>query len=288
MSGLPVSPLRYAAFLLATLPRLAAAPLPGRGRFAMLDAALDAAPGGAVVELGVWRGASLRHMAGRAPGRSFHGFDSLTGFPEDGRPDWRQDFRLRTPPALPPNCTLHIGGFGETVARFAASQADPLALVNVDCDIHSSSRIALFALAAHLRPGTVIHLDEAVNYDTWLWNEMLALFELLEATGLGIAWLVRAGRVRSLPETLAFLEAARYPNWTDDVAAGFGRAAAGVLVAQPTVLALAEAAPFAARLGAVSAAHYAGRQMRVDCDPWEPALPPPPRGVARRRWLGAR
>lgn len=246
---------------------------------------MTAAPPGLLVELGVWRGESLRHLARQAPGRPLHGFDSQTGFPEDGRPDWQQDFRLPGAPRLPAGATLHVGDFGATLPRFAAGLAQPIGLVNVDCDIHSSARIALLALAPHLRPGVALHLDEAVNYDTWIWNEMLALFELLEATGLGLRWIARPARLRDLGATLTALEAGRYPAWDDDVAAGFGRQAACVLTEAPLELPLEPAVPLAARLTAASTRHYAGTQRREDCDPLDMQAPPPPRRQARRRWL---
>lgn len=285
MPALPVSALRYAAFLRGTFAALEAAPVAPAGRFGALDLALDAAPPGLIVELGVWRGDSLRHLARRAPGRSLHGFDSQTGFPEDGRPDWQQDFRLPGAPRLPRTATLHVGEFGASLPRFAASLRQPIGLVNIDCDIHSSASIALLALAPHLRPGVVLHLDEALNYDTWLWNEMLALFELLEATGLGLRWIGRPARLRDLPATLAALEAGRYPAWDDDVAAGFGRQAVCVLTETPPDLPLAEAVAITARLTAASARHYARTQRRVDCDPLDLKAPPPSRGRARWRWL---
>jgi hypothetical protein len=276
---------RYADFLCATLPALAAAPL-ARGRFGCLDAALAAAPReGAGVELGVWKGRSLRRAARRQPWRHFHGFDSLAGFPEDGRPDWRLDFRVAAPPRLPRNCTFHAGFFAATVPAFAAAHRAPIAFVNLDCDILTAADEALSALAPLLVPGTALHLDEAVNYDTWPWNEMLALFRLLDARGLDLRWIARAGRVRDLPTTLHFLEREAYPRWEDDVAAGFARQAAGVLVAREAPW---PAAPpgVAGRLASRSAAHWARTQQRRPCHPEDCTAPPPPPRPAWRRWLG--
>jgi hypothetical protein len=275
----------YADFLCATLPALAAAPV-ARGRFGCLDAALAAAPReGAGVELGVWKGRSLRRAARRQPWRRFHGFDSLAGFPEDGRPDWQLDFRLATPPRLPRNCTFHAGFFAATVPAFVAAQPGPVGFVNLDCDILSAADEALGALAPLLGPGTALHLDEAVNYDTWPWNEMLALFRLLASRGLDIRWVARAGRLRDLPTTLLFLEHAAYPTWEDDVAAGFARQAAGVLVRREAPWPPAPAG-MAERLAARSAAHWGRMQQRRACHPEDHAAPPPPQRAGWRRWLG--
>jgi hypothetical protein len=294
---LPVDPLRYAGFLLASLAQLAAMPAARGGRYRVLDAALAAAAPlpGVGLEFGVWKGRSLHRAARRQPGRAWHGFDSLAGFPEDGRRDWRLDFALARPPRLPRNCTFHAGWFADTVPRFAAALDAPVAMVNLDCDIHSSAWTALGAMLPHLAPGTVLHLDEALNYDTWIWNEMLALFQMLEASGMGIDWVAHGGRVRSLPETLRCLDAGRYPNWRDDVAAGYARQAACRLTArnaaldglrEPGFRRLAE--PLAARLVAASQAHAAGTQVRVDCHPDAIEAPPPPRLAAWRRWLRLR
>lgn len=280
---LPVAADRYAAFLLSTLPQLAALPSRGFRRDACLDAALAAGFAGERpgigVELGVYRGRSLRRSARRHPGRRFFGFDSLRGFPEDGRPDWQVDFAVRSPPRLPPNCRFVEGFFAETLPAFGMTLDAPIAVLNIDCDLHSSTATALAALGRHLGPGTAIHLDEAVNYDTWLWNEMLALFAFLDARGLGLRWIARSGRVRDLPATLAFQEAGRYPSWNDDIRAGFHRQAACVLVEggldaaalqHPAVGATAD------RLLALHEAHVT-RQLRLKhCHPLDAALPPPP------------
>jgi hypothetical protein len=275
---------RYAAFLMASLPGLAAAKV-ARGRLGCLDAALDAAPrAGLGVELGVYQGRSLRHAARRQPWRHFHGFDSLTGFPDDGRPDWRQDFSVAAAPELPVTCTFHEGYFEVTVPRFAAAATAPVGFLNIDCDIHASAHQGLTALAPLLGPGVAVHLDEGVNYDTWLFNEMLALFRFLDAERLDVRWIARGGRLRDLPETLRFLEAGRYPRWGDDLAAGYSRQAACVLVARAEDWPAAPAG-MAERLAARAVAHHARSQVRVDCHPDDPFAPPPPPLPAWRRWL---
>jgi hypothetical protein len=119
---------RYVAFLLSTLPKLAAKPLYSPGwrlpvrRFAVLDAAArrlgDRA--GLALEFGVYRGASLLHLARKMPRRTFYGFDSFTGLPADGRPDWQMDFAVEAPPPLPDNCTLVPGWFSHTIPAFLA------------------------------------------------------------------------------------------------------------------------------------------------------------------------
>jgi len=292
---LGVDPTRYACFLTESLAQLAALPVRASYRFAALDAALEAGFAGGRpgigVELGVWRGRSLRRAAARHPGRRFVGFDSLAGFPEDGRPDWRLDFRVDRAPRLPPNATLRVGWFEDTLPAFAAATTEPVAVLNVDCDIHSAARTGLFALRGHLAPGSALHLDEALNYRSWPWNEMLALFAFLEATGFGVRWIARLGHVRGLAATLALLEAGRYPDWTDDVGRGFHREAALVLTPRAEAMdALedrarrAEFAHLGGRLAAAHAVHLAGGPMTEACDPLDPARPAPRLG-RWRSWL---
>src|SRR5258708_5696388 len=215
---------RYIAFLLSTLPKLAERgvysprwPLPMR-KFAVLDRALREARSrpGIGLEFGVFRGESLIRAARGQPSRIFYGFDSFEGLPADGRPDWKIDFAVKDLPQVPANCRLVPGWFGETIPAFVAEHRDPVAFVNIDCDLYSSTREVLFGLAELLRPGTVLYFDELINYDSFLWNEMLALFEFLEATGLGVEWVALHCRLRGIEDVVGFYEADNYPHCRDD------------------------------------------------------------------------
>jgi methyltransferase family protein len=251
---------RYVAFLLSTLPKLAATRLYRPGwklpmrRFAVLDRALRAARPlpGIALEFGVYRGRSLRHAARRQPARTFFGFDSFRGLPPDGRPDWQIDFATALPPQLPANCRLVPGWFAETIPAFLHEEKSDIALVTVDCDVYSSAREVLFGLGERLRPGTILYFDELINYDTFLWNEMLALFEFLEATGLGVEWIGAHCRVRTLPEVFQCYDAEWYPPWQADVAAGYGRPAAAILTAGNSDLGLLQSPAEAARIAALA------------------------------------
>ena len=245
---------RYVGFLLAALPQIAARriyprhwPLPLR-RYAVLDRALREfrAQPGIGLEFGVWRGRSLRHMARRCPARQFYGFDSFEGLPDDGRPDWQIAFALDRPPSVPRNCRLVAGWFADTIPVFLAENHEPIGLVAIDCDVYSSARTVLFGLGDRLRPGTVLYFDELINYDTFLWNEMRALFEFLDATGLGVQWLAAHARVRGLEEVLLLSDRASYPAWEVDVAAGHQRPAAAILTARGGAVAAADTARIAA------------------------------------------
>lgn len=236
----PPAQRRYIAFLAATLPRLAARPLPwwrriGRlRRRAVLRAALRHVrrTPGIGLEFGVYKGRSLRLSARAQPARRFFGFDSFSGFPEDDRPDWQLDFATIALPRVPANCTLVPGWFEDSLPKMLAAHPEPIAFVNIDCDLYSSARTVLFGLRGRIGPGTVLYFDELLNYDTFLWNELLALFEFLEATGLGVEWLAVDRKVRLGDTALRLLAAGRYPEWRRDVAAGYGRPAAAVITSR--------------------------------------------------------
>jgi len=252
---------RYIAFLLSTLPKLAERrlysprwPLPMR-KFAVLDRALREARSrpGIGLEFGVFRGESLIRSARQQPSRIFYGFDSFEGLPADGRPDWKIDFAVKDLPQVPVNCRLVPGWFGETVPTFVAEHHDPVAFVNIDCDLYSSTREVLFGLAELLRPGTVLYFDELINYDSFLWNEMLALFEFLEATGLGVEWVALHCRLRGIEDVFGFHEADNYPHWRDDFKAGYRLPAAAILTASNDDLRLVDEAAKRPRIRALAA-----------------------------------
>ncbi|MEM9062041.1 MAG: class I SAM-dependent methyltransferase [Pseudomonadota bacterium] len=234
---------RYAGFLHRELPRAAAAPRPGflsRRIAGKHDVLLRRTAGllrpGAILEFGVYAGTSARLLARVCPFRKIHGFDSFEGFPQDGRPDWQLDFSRIDLPRVPANVLLHPGWFDETVPRFLSELTAPVALVHIDCDLYSSTRTVLQALASHghLKPGLPIVFDELLNYDTHLWNEMLALFEVLDENSLGIRWTNVGGRVRLAPDALGRLASGDFGyGWEADRAAGFRTQAAVVLTSAP-------------------------------------------------------
>lgn len=172
----------------------------------VIDAALScsAEPDGLVLEFGVFKGDSIRHMATRRPKASLHGFDSFQGFPEDARRDWEQDFSVTSLPEVPDNVSLHQGFFDQTLPPFVAAwngARPPLALIHIDCDIFSSTHTVLTTLEPYLRAGDILVFDELMNYTEFAMNEFLALYLFLERTGLDFDWLATWGRAYPLAET---------------------------------------------------------------------------------------
>jgi hypothetical protein len=164
-----------------------------RDRWELLLHAARAAPAeGLMLEFGVADGASLRYVASRVA-RSFHGFDSFEGLPED----WSGTFerkgkfsRAGALPAVPANARLHPGWFADTLPRFLGEHAgEAVAFVHVDCDIYASTATVLGHLADRLRPGAVLVFDEYFNYPNWQRHEWRAFQEFVRDTGTAYIYL---------------------------------------------------------------------------------------------------
>ena len=150
---------------------------------------------GAIVDIGVYRGASAFTWAKLCEifcptdvRKRVYGFDSFAGFPslapEDGAVDERQDVRvggyaagasieeelLLARDAM--NQDRHFphlerlefvkGDLARTVPEFAAAQGRGLriALLNLDADLYSPTRVALEHFVPMMAPGGIIVLDE--------------------------------------------------------------------------------------------------------------------------------
>jgi hypothetical protein len=156
-------------------------------RLALLGYALSRAPAdGLVLEFGVEKGASLRHLAGLTQ-RPVHGFDSFEGLPGDwsGTKEAKGAFSLRGKlPRVPANARLHVGWFDQTLPEFLRQDTQACALIHVDCDIYASTVSIFAALNGRIGPGTVIVFDEYFNYPGWRQHEYKAFQEFIANTGL--------------------------------------------------------------------------------------------------------
>lgn len=132
---------------------------------------------GMICEFGVRRGHSIRVLAAATP-QKLHGFDSFAGLPES----W-----VKAPagvlttqgdlPAVPDNVILHPGWFADSLPAFLADHRDRVRFANIDCDIYSSTRTVLWALADRLAPGSVLVFDELIGNRSWRQDEFRALIE---------------------------------------------------------------------------------------------------------------
>ena len=156
----------------------------------LLSAARLASLDGPFLELGVWKGESLRHLAENLPEKKFVGFDSFEGLPEDWlrsfdgkRRSLAGAFKLINPPTLPRNVELVVGYFEHSLLRWKAGNQDPVAFVHIDCDLYKSTKDALYLLNDQIVPGTILVFDELRDweeqgvYERWREGEAKALFE---------------------------------------------------------------------------------------------------------------
>lgn len=161
-------------------------------RLDLLGFALSRAPEqGLVLEFGVEKGASLRHLAGLTK-RTVHGFDSFEGLPGDwhGTKEAKGAFSLGGRlPKVPANAVLHVGWFDSTLPDLLESDPSPCALIHVDCDIYASTVSIFNHLAGRIRPGTVIVFDEYFNYPGWRQHEYRAFQEFIAASQMKYRYL---------------------------------------------------------------------------------------------------
>lgn len=150
----------------------------------------QAANSGLLMEFGVRRGTSIRVLAGETT-EIVHGFDSFVGLPE---PWVKAPAGVLTAggdlPEVPDNVRLHAGWFEDSLPPFLAAHPWPLRFANIDCDIYSSTRTVLRALADRIRPGTILLFDELVGNRSWRQDEYKALSEF--AAEFAIEWQVLA------------------------------------------------------------------------------------------------
>ena len=82
------------------------------------------------------------------------------------------------------NVILHQGWFEETLPIFIEKHQAPVRLLNIDCDIYSSTKIVLDLLANQIIPGTVIVFDEYIGNENWRQDE----FKAFQETVLKYGW----------------------------------------------------------------------------------------------------
>jgi hypothetical protein len=123
-------------------------------------------------EFGVLYGISARYFQSRLPddGRLLL-YDSFEGIPEDWGPHKAGHFAVdRVPTFDDDRVEVMKGWFRDTLPL-----NEPVGLVNIDCDLYSSTKEVLNGIS--VIPGTVILFDELFGYDGWEDNEYKALME---------------------------------------------------------------------------------------------------------------
>ena len=117
--------------------------------------AVELSPEGLVLEFGVRYGTTIRAIS--EANRQVYGFDWWKGLPHDEEDCWfRTSCECEKPNDLPSNVTLIEGLFSDTLEGFLESNRGPVAFVNLDCDIYTSTLYILHCLVDRFVKGSII------------------------------------------------------------------------------------------------------------------------------------
>lgn len=217
----------YLDFLRLELPRLRTKKIPFLSRtfFPRNDTLrhtlrmMDARQSGLILEFGVWKGGTINMIGRKFKSSTVFGFDSFTGFPDDGRADWTQDFSLAgNLPKVRKNVRLIQGYFDETLPIFIEEHKDQhISFIHIDCDIYSSTKTIFDLCEPLIRPSCIVVFDELLHYSRFLENEMLALYEFTQTNNYEIEWLGIRDKVLGIEEFLKDpIQSGPMKNWRKD------------------------------------------------------------------------
>jgi hypothetical protein len=134
------------------------------------------------LEFGVAKGASMRYWSNLLgnPESSLHGFDSFEGLPEGWHlGDQRGAYSAggRVPQIADPRVKIFKGLFQDTLPTYRLPEHETL-IINIDCDLYSSTSFVLNVLEEHISPGSYIYFDEFSDSH----NELKAFHEFIART----------------------------------------------------------------------------------------------------------
>lgn len=132
---------------------------------------------GLILEFGVRHGTSIRQLASLTS-QPIYGFDSFEGLPEDWHQESKEVYSTQGKiPKVPHHVTLIPGWFEETLPLFLKKHEENVALINIDCDIYSSTKTVLDLLSSYIKKGTIIIFDEYIGNLYWEEDEHKAFME---------------------------------------------------------------------------------------------------------------
>jgi len=132
---------------------------------------------GLILEFGVRHGSSIRQLASLTS-KLIYGFDSFEGLPEDWHQESKEVYSTKGKiPKVPAHVTLISGWFEETLPLFLEKREEDVALINIDCDIYSSTKTVLDLLSTRIKKGTIIIFDEYIGNLHWEEDEHKAFME---------------------------------------------------------------------------------------------------------------
>ena len=147
----------------------------------MLDFELDNVKlSGLYLEFGVATAVHTNYIAKKIE-HTIHGFDSFRGFPESYAGTLRSFHDYNgIKPKVRENVILHDGWFNETLPKFAKSNDENIAYLNIDCDLYSSTKTVFDWLGDRIQIGTIIHFDELIAIPGWREHEYKAFMEFVK------------------------------------------------------------------------------------------------------------
>ncbi|XZE19813.1 TylF/MycF/NovP-related O-methyltransferase [Pirellulaceae bacterium SH449] len=170
-------------------------------------------PEGLMLEFGVFDGKSINRIADHWPEKTIWGFDSFEGLPEDwdlGSKIYKKKTKWHLKGSLPvvrSNVRLVKGFFSDSLPTWWEENKAPIGFLHVDCDLYSSTQTVLETLNDCILPGTIIRLDDLIDfrefenyegkgseisqYTTWREHEWKAFVEWINRHGREIEPLCR-------------------------------------------------------------------------------------------------
>ncbi|CAM8394812.1 class I SAM-dependent methyltransferase [Candidatus Methylopumilus planktonicus] len=135
---------------------------------------------GLILEFGVRHGTSIRQLASLIS-KPIYGFDSFEGLPENWYQESKEVYSTRGKiPKVPAHVTLIPGWFNQTLPLFLEKHEEDVALINIDCDIYSSTKTVLDLLSPRIKKGTIILFDEYIGNLHWEEDEHKAFMESID------------------------------------------------------------------------------------------------------------
>lgn len=137
---------------------------------------------GVIAEFGVRNGHSINILAQLFPNRTLYGFDSFEGIPDAWGDEPAGTYTTGGAfPQVANNVTLIHGWFNKTLPIFIKNHDEKIALINIDCDIYSSTKDIFQYLGPKITEGTVVVFDEYIINKTWRDDEFKAFQEWVSA-----------------------------------------------------------------------------------------------------------
>ena len=142
---------------------------------------------GLILEFGVYFGKTIRMMANYFPNENIHGFDTFEGLPSDWFNTKEGSYSTHgSLPTVPSNVQFYKGLFSDTLPLFLDDCDDhdnsplPIRLMNIDCDMYSSTKDVFDVVHDRIQSGTIIVFDEYICNPNWKEDEYKAFQEAVE------------------------------------------------------------------------------------------------------------